>query len=287
MSKFPVSDFSEKTFTAQDGLELYYRDYGDPYSERTPVLCLPGLTRNSADFHRVARRIATGRRVICPDYRGRGKSAYDPNPENYIPATYLNDIRHLLTLTGIHHFVVIGTSLGGLIGMALALVIPSAVKAAVLNDIGPEIANNGRERIMHHIGTPSSPPNWEAAVAKFRALFPKLSLQTDEEWLDATRATFRVDTNGIFHCNWDLAIVKPLLAQQTLPDLWPIFHALDRVPVLGVRGELSDLLLPETFERMAAEHPNFTALTVANTGHVPSLWEPESQAAIDHFFAGL
>src|SRR3546814_1139576 len=67
-----------------------------------PLLCLPGLTRNAKDFHRLAQRLAGRHRVIAPDYRGRGRSAYDPNPENYQPTTYLNDIRHLLAVAGIH-----------------------------------------------------------------------------------------------------------------------------------------------------------------------------------------
>lgn len=239
------------------------------------------------DFHRVALRLSAERRVLCPDYRGRGKSDYDPNPNNYIPPTYLNDLRHLLTLSGVHHVVIIGTSLGGLIAMAMSLMMPSAIKGVVLNDIGPEIASNGRDRILNYIGTDSSPPNWDAAVNELKSLFPNLSLNTDDEWLEVAQATYRLDDKGVFHPNWDIKIVKPLRRPASIPDLWPIFHALDHVPVLGIRGALSDLLLPETFEQMAATHPEFTAVTIPDTGHVPSLWEPESERAIDTFLDRL
>ncbi|MBO43893.1 MAG: alpha/beta hydrolase [Rhodospirillaceae bacterium] len=282
-----MTHFIEKTFTAQDGLTLYYRDYGKASSPNTPILCLPGLTRNSMDFHRVARRLSSKRRVICPDYRGRGQSDYDPNPYNYVASTYLNDLHHLLTLCGIHHFIIIGTSLGGLIAMAMALVMPSAIKGVVLNDIGPEIANNGRKRILEYIGTDSSPLNWGAAVDELQSLFPNLSLKTDEEWLEAAQATYRLDEKGVLHPSWDINLVKPLLRPNAIPDLWPIFHALNHVPVLGIRGALSDLLLPETFKQMEITHPEFTSVTIPNSGHVPSLWEPESESALDIFLNNL
>lgn len=282
-----MSTYSEKSFTAQDGLRLSYRDYGDPLSRKVPILCLSGLTRNSKDFHRLAARLSHHRRVLAMDYRGRGRSERDPDPYNYLPTTYLNDARHLLTLSGVHKVIIIGTSLGGLLAMGMALVMPSAIKAVVLNDIGPEVANNGRERIMEYIGTDTSPANWDAAVVELKQKFPTLSLKTDDDWLEAAKATYRYDESGVLHPDWDIAMVKPLLRDGELPDLWPLFHALDCVPVLGIRGELSDLLLPETLERMAQAHPNFTSVTIPGTGHVPSLWEPESEAAIDAFLARL
>ena len=109
--------FRERFFTSQDDRRLYFRDYGDPLSQRTPVLCLAGLTRNSKDFGGLAARLASERRVLCPDYRGRGRSQYDPDWRNYTPETCLTDIRHLLAVAGIHRVVVVGTSFGGLLFM--------------------------------------------------------------------------------------------------------------------------------------------------------------------------
>ena len=129
--------YREATVSAQDGLALYYRDYGDALASKTPVLCLPGLTRNSADFAELAARLSRGRRVLCPDYRGRGRSAYDSNWRNYDPYVYINDISHLLAATGIGRAVIVGTSMGGLLAMGLAVLRPTLVAGAVLNDIGP------------------------------------------------------------------------------------------------------------------------------------------------------
>src|SRR5262249_34199486 len=136
----------------QDGLRLYFRDYGDPASERTPVLCLTGLTRNSADFHEVALRVAGERRVLAPDYRGRGRSAYDPDWRNYEPRIYVNDAAHLLAATGVERAVVIGTSLGGLLAMGLSVLRPTMVAGIVLNDIGPGLVGSGLARIMDYVG---------------------------------------------------------------------------------------------------------------------------------------
>lgn len=282
-----MPSYTEKLFTAQDGLRLYFRDYGEANRATTPILCLSGLTRNSKDFHRTAERLSKTHRVVAMDYRGRGQSERDSDPYNYIPTTYLNDARHLLTLLGLHKVIIIGTSLGGLLAMGMALVMPSAIKAVILNDIGPEVANNGRERIMEYIGTDTSPADWDAAAAELREKFPTLSLRSDQEWREAAEATYRIDDDGVFHPDWDLKMVKPLLRDGDLPDLWPLFYALKQIPVLGIRGEVSDLLLPETFERMANSHPDFTSVTIPETGHVPSLWEPQSEAAIDGFLARL
>src|SRR5215469_9759579 len=143
-----MAGFRDGFFTSQDGLRLYYRDYGDPLAARTPVLCLSGLARNSVDFDHVASRLAKDRRVICPDYRGRGRSAYDDDWRRYEPRTYVMDILDLLALTGIGRAVVIGTSLGGLLGMGLAALQPTLIAGLVLNDIGPELVPSGLARIV-------------------------------------------------------------------------------------------------------------------------------------------
>lgn len=279
--------FTENYFHAEDGLCIYYRDYGSPKQEKIPVLCLPGLTRNSKDFHRTAARLSKERRVLAIDYRGRGKSARDPDPHNYIPTTYLNDIRHLLALAGIHKVIIIGTSLGGLLAMGMAAAYPRILCGVILNDIGPELANSGRKRIIEYIGTATSPLNWDAAITELKSKFPSLSLQSDDDWRLAAEGTYRVDKNGIFYPDWDVNLVKPLLKSEKMPDLWPLFLALRDIPVLGIRGENSDILLPDCFERMATLHPNFLSVTIPKTGHVPSLWEPQSIKAINLFLSEI
>ena len=140
-------------YRAQDGLKLYCRDYSGAETGWPTILCLPGIARNSKDFALFADRCQKqGWRVLCPDYRGRGRSDYDPDTGNYDPPRYLDDIRHLLAATGTHNVVVVGTSLGGLLGLGLAVVMPMAVRGLIMNDIGPEIETGGMERTLAYIG---------------------------------------------------------------------------------------------------------------------------------------
>ena len=279
-----MAPFRERRFAAQDGLSLYYRDYGDPLSPRLPLVCLTGLTRNSADFADLADRHASERRILCLDYRGRGRSAYDSDWRNYDPRIYVSDIAHLLAANDVHRAVVVGTSLGGVLAMALAVLKPTALAAVVLNDIGPDVVPGGLLRIMGYIGTDQPQPDWPSAVRYIRQLLPTLSIRSDEGWLKMTQGTYRQGADGLLHFDWDVKLAKPLLAQSnSVPDLWPFFGALRRIPTLVLRGAISDVLSPETFERMALVKPDIERVTVANSGHVPTLNEPEAATAIDAF----
>lgn len=280
--------FRSRHYRSQDGLELHFRDYGDPLSPLRPVLCLSGLTRNASDFHDFAMGLARRRRVICPDYRGRGKSAYDPNWRNYEPKTYISDIVHLLALSNIHSVVVVGTSLGGLLAMGLAVARPTVLAGVVLNDVGPDIQGDGLVRILNYIGRDAPQPDWDAAIAHLKILFPNAPLDTPAEWLRFAQATFREGEDGLLHFDWDPALAKPLRRpRRAVPDLWPLFGALRRVPVLALRGELSDVLAPDTFERMGRAHSGLTRITVPKVGHVPLLHEPPAREAIDGFLDSL
>ena len=282
-SDFKVNTFQERRYTAQDGKSLYYRDYGDPLSKRATVLCLPGLSRNSRDFHDLAGHLAKTRRVVCPDYRGRGLSDYDDDPANYHPKVLLSDIRHLLIACGIHHFVAIGTSMGGLLAAAFGAMAPSTLRGVILNDIGPEIGNAGLGKIVSYLGQDNPQDNWEDAIATLREMLPGLNLQSDEEWRSAAEGTFREGKDRKLHIDWDPRIIEPMHQRASNEELWQLFRSLKMLPVLGFRGELSEILSAETFERMAAALPKFTAITIAGAGHTPSLGEPEARAAIDAF----
>lgn len=270
---------------SQDGLSLYYRDYGDQRGAITPVLCLPGLTRNSKDFHDLASRLSPDRRVLCPDYRGRGRSDYDPKPRNYHPATHINDIRHLLVVSGVHEVVVIGTSFGGLLAMGMALAMPAALRAVVLNDVGPEVAARGLKRILTYIGTDRPLPDWKSAVAEMKRIFPALSCETEKDWQDAARATWRGGSDGLLHFDWDVGLAKAVARTRRKADPWALFRGLALIPVLALRAEQSDVLSEETFERMAREHVGLTAVTIPGCGHPPRLCEPAAQSAVDSFLA--
>ncbi len=278
----------ERTITTGDGLRLFFRDWGDPDGALCPLLCLPGLTRNSADFEDVARRHARTRRVICPDTRGRGRSDYDPHWRHYHPRIYLEDLRHLLAALGLGRVVVIGTSMGGLLALGLAAAAPGLVAGVVLNDIGPEFGGKGLGRILDYVGRDHPQPDWPRAVAEMRRLMPNLSLDSDDKWLRFARATFREGPDGQLHFDWDVRLARPLAdLGKDLPDLWALFRGLGENPVLAVRGGASDVLTAPVFDRMAAELPHLIRVTVPACGHCPALDEPMVQPVLDQFLAGI
>ncbi len=274
--------FEERRLTAGDGLALYYRDYGDPLSGRAPVLCLGGLTRNSKDFHAVALRLARKRRVVCLDYRGRGRSARDPDWRNYHPRVYADDVRHLMAAAGLRKVVIIGTSLGGVLAAVMALVAPSAMAGAVLNDIGPDLNLGALDPLKDYLSDPSPLQDWDAAVRRLRETTPGLPANTDAEWLNIARNTYRVGEDGLLYQDWDPAIAKPLSNDpEDVQDLWPLFGALRRVPTAVIRGEISDLFPAASFEKMGERFPNHIRATVPGVGHAPHLGEPQARDAID------
>ncbi len=283
----PTSAYRERTLSAQDGLQLYYRDYGGAENGGPALLCLTGLTRNSKDYHDFALRFAGQRRVLSPDYRGRGRSARDEDWRNYNPQNYIADIRHLLAATNCHRVIVVGTSLGAILAMGLAVVIPGVLAGAILNDAGPELDPAGIARILDYIGDETTFADWDAATHRVRELFPSLSIDGEAGWREFATRTFREDKDGTLHYDWDPAIARQLGGQSALPDLWPLFRALRPVPVLALRGETSDVLSLETFERMGQDMPNLTRVTVPGVGHVPTLAEPVARRAIDEFLKNL
>jgi pimeloyl-ACP methyl ester carboxylesterase len=282
------SGFLDCFFHSQDDLPLYWRDYGDPASPRAPLLCLGGLTRNSKDFHVLARQLCGERRVLVPDYRGRGRSARDPDWRNYRPETYLADILDLLTVAGVHRAVVVGTSMGGLLAMGLAAFRPTMLAGVILNDVGPEIAGHGYQRILDYVGTDRPVSDWDSAIAVLKGMFPTLSLDTPAKWLRMADASYRRGEDGILHFDWDVALARGLGAKPgELPNLWALYRALGSRPMLAIRGGLSDVLSEATFDRMAQVKPDLRRVVVPNVGHVPALDEPEAATAIHEFITNF
>jgi pimeloyl-ACP methyl ester carboxylesterase len=285
-----VSDaaaFTERRYTSQDGLSLYFRDYGDSGSTRRPVLCLPGLTRNSKDFAGLAGRLAAERRVVCPDLRGRGRSDYDPKPANYQPTTYINDLRHLIAVCGLHGLVVVGTSLGGLLSMGLGVAVPSALAGVVLNDVGPDITPTAAEEIFDYVSHDQPQRDFEGAVAATRQRFAEFDAWSDDNLRDVAEATYRLGEDGVWHFDWDTRLADPLRRSSESHDLWALFGALRNVPVLAIRGARSDLLSEDAFAAMADGHPDLVTAVVEGVGHAPRLTEPAAATAIDAFLARL
>ena len=279
-----MNAYREHRYTSQDGLSLYYRVYGPEHSGSPAILCLPGLTRNSKDFHGVATHFSDRYVLYCPDYRGRGQSEYDPDADNYTPATHLNDLRHLLVLNGLHRVVIFGTSMGGLLGMAMNVALPTAIAGLVLNDIGPDVG--ALASIVDYVRVDRPQTNWADAATELRSRFPDLSLHGERDWIDAARATWREGADGLLHFDWDIDVIKPILRQPPL-NLWPLFNALRRLPVMAVHGEKSIVLSQVTFDKMAMAHPDLQRITIANVGHAPSLREPVCIDALENFLGKI
>ena len=286
--------YADRHWTSPDGLSLYARDYAPADGPaRLPVIAIHGLTRNSADFDVIAGLIAaSGRRVLAVDVRGRGQSDRAPDPMTYTPDVYARDVLALMDQAGIERAVFLGTSMGGLITMALTAIRPQAVAAAVLNDIGPEVAPEGLARIAEYTGRKIEIRNWSDAAAYARDInavaFP---LYSDADWDAFARRIFREDEDGKPVLNYDPDISVPIRAAGAaalVPDLWPAFTALagDR-PSLLVRGGTSDLLSADIAGRMREAAPSMAYVEVPGIGHAPMLDEAEARAAIFEFLAGV
>ena len=281
--------WDEIFFTAHDGLRLYGRHYPAPGSRRMPVLCLPGLTRNSRDFHDVATALSQGahaRPVYTLDSRGRGRSEHDSDWKNYAVPIEMLDVQDFMTLAGLHRAAIIGTSRGGLIAMVLAAAQPTAIGAVVLNDIGPVIERAGLIRIAGYAGRTPVPASWQQAtefVASMnRRAFPAVS---EAQWQEVARQLFN-EGAGRPAAGYDPKLGRSIsVTDGPAPELWPQFLALSHAPLLVIRGETSDLLSPATVHQMCTRHPNCTALTVPGQGHAPLLKDGSTIAAIARFLA--
>jgi pimeloyl-ACP methyl ester carboxylesterase len=287
----PAENWQDVFFTSRDGLRLYARHYAAPGSRRRPAVCLPGLTRNSRDFHDLASHLSdpsntAARSVWAVDYRGRGRSAHDPKAQNYSLQIELLDVLDLMTLAGLHDAAVIGTSRGGLLAMVMAAVRPTAIGAVVLNDIGPVIERSGLLRIVAYVGRIPLPATWSEATALVRDLnarqFPGVA---EHLWEDLSRQWFNDDHGRPTHA-YDQRLGETMsILDSEIPTLWPQFEALSSRPTLVLRGEHSDILSESTVREMRLRHPRLEAMTVSGQGHAPLLRERPTLLAIADFLA--
>jgi pimeloyl-ACP methyl ester carboxylesterase len=298
--------FSEHRYTTDDGLSLYYRDYGSADSRDT-ILCLPGLTRNSRDFHELALCLADRYRVLSADPRGRGMSDRDPDWRNYNIATYMPDVHRLMDVAGVTQAIFVGTSMGGLMSMTMAYQRPERVKAIILNDIGPEADRAGIRRILRYVGRHAPVDSWDEAVAQLRDTYAfGVPNRPRAFWEDRVRLSYREGLDGRPEMDMDLKIGDALrssmrifpflkllrslrLVKQVrgIPiDAWDSFRAV-KVPCMVMRGELSDILSGDIVERMQTVKPDLQVATIPNIGHSPYIEGPEMLEAIDTFLAGL
>ncbi len=285
--------FTDRFWATKDGIALYARDYsaGDG-GARLPVVCLHGMTRNSADFEDLAPLLAaTHRRVVVPDMRGRGRSGNDPRPHNYHLLTYAGDVVDLMGHLGIGQAHVIGTSMGGLIAMLVAMQRPNLIRSAVLNDVGPYLSAEGLLRLAGHAAPPPHFATWNDAqtfVRQQNALaFPHLD---DAAWAAFTRRLCRETPNGTVELAFDPEIFRPLWSPKGAPfvfDMSPAYLSLAAGHILVVRGELSDVLDRAGVYRMQGLTRRFRSVEVAGVGHAPTLMEPEARSAIEAFLAEM
>ncbi len=285
-----MDQYDSRWIEVANGLGIAVRRYaGGP---KTPVLCIPGLTRNASDFDDLAPKIAaTGHDVITVSLRGRGRSDRDPDYLNYHPETYRDDVLAVLDALGIGSAIFVGTSLGGIVTMVSHASAPERVKAAVLNDIGPELAPEGIARIAGYVGAGAGAgpaASLEEAAARIRAIngvaFPDAS---DADWLVFARRTFRKTETGQWVLDYDPNIARALMELAPAPDLWPAFESLKSTPTLVLRGALSDLLSPEIVEKMRAAHASFDYAEVPRIGHAPMMTEPAAWAVLENFLMDI
>ncbi|WP_375460128.1 alpha/beta fold hydrolase [uncultured Enterovirga sp.] len=269
--------FSDVWTRSEDGLRLHARLYGPLPSGRLPVVCLPGLTRNSSEFHALAAMLRADdpdRAVLAVDYRGRGLSDHDPDFAHYTIAVETADLLRLLVELGIREATFIGVSRGGMIGMGLAATQPGLVRGLVLNDIGPVIEREGLLRIKGYVGRLGAPADLAEGAALLRARFgPHFPNLTEAEWQDWAETVW-TEKDGRLVAAYDPALARTLDAiepDSPIPDLWPFFDALGSVPVMVVRGANSDLLSAATVIEMARRHSDLETVEVADEGHTPLL----------------
>ena len=266
---------------------LAFEDWGDP--DAPVVVCVHGLTRNGRDFDALAKALAGAYRVICPDLPGRGNSDWLDDPMLYQAQHYVTALGHLLSWIG-RDVAWVGTSLGGICGMVLASTAGAPIRALVLNDVGPFIPADALRRIRDYmVASGDSPmmvrfPDIEAIERHLRFIHAPFGPLSDDQWAEMAANSARALPDGRFAMHYDPRIAEPLRGHDSVDvDLWALWDRI-RVPRLVIRGETSDILLPDTVARMAAS--GAVTVQVPLTGHAPALLDPAQIEAIRTFLDG-
>lgn len=283
-----MSDYTVVEYLSEDGLRLFARDYCQR-PDAPAVLCLHGLTRNSADFEPLCTILAPHYRLIVPDQRGRGRSQWDSNTDNYQPLCYSRDMFTLMDQLQLSRVPIIGTSMGGIMGMLMAAQYPERISALVLNDIGPEINLEGVQQIAGVVRQPIRYKDWPDAIDKIRRynalVFPDFSAN---QWEAFAHRTCRESGNGVVP-DYDPGIGQTFAnaGDAAAPDLWPVFNQLKELPILLIRGATSNILKASTCKAMQQQHPGLQFVELANRGHAPILDEAPAVLAIENFLGSV
>jgi pimeloyl-ACP methyl ester carboxylesterase len=261
---------------------MSYLEWGDARN-RDVVVCVHGLTRNARDFDELARALCGRFRVVCPDVAGRGDSDRLADPMRYDVPQYVADMVTLVARLDVEAVSWVGTSMGGLIGMALAALAGSPIQRLVLNEAGPVISLASLQRIGSYVGNTPAFATIEQAEAYVRMICAPFGPHSDAQWRQLTEAWMKKEEGG-WRPNYDPGIAEAFRA--TMPDkdleLWPLYDAV-RCPTLVLRGELSDLLSAQTADGMARRGPKAKILEVKGVGHAPSLMHTDQIALVRDF----
>ena len=274
-------------FSARDGLRLSALEWEGPPHGRTPLLCLPGLARTALDYAALASRQSGRRRVVALDYAGHGESERPASIARYSLDHAVRDLLDAMAALHLHRVALVGTSFGGILGMALGVLRPAGLAAVALNDVGPRLEAKGVEIVRDIIGRDPAFGTLEEATAFLRRRLPPLHA-AEEDWPALAGRTYAWGEDGRLHPRWDPRIAEVMAERDSLPeDLWPAFRALAHVPLLLVWGQESELLSPGTVRMMRQARPDMEVVSLPGVGHAPLLDEPVSLAALDRFLDAL
>jgi pimeloyl-ACP methyl ester carboxylesterase len=283
-----MQNYRDLYYQSDDGLTLYARHY--VASGAPTLVCMPGLTRNSADFQWLCDHLMGQYNIYAMDFRGRGNSQWDLNAANYNPLTYARDLECLIHHQQLTDITLVGTSLGGLVAMIYLGHFAHSVRALVLNDIGPEVNPQGLNRIQQYVGKSEVAKSWHDAIAMVKSInaefFPGLD---SNEWELIARALMHETDDGQITFSYDpaIAIAKPGDDTQAIPNLWAEFDKLGTLPLLVLRGEFSDILDARCIQEMQRRHQSMDYCEVANRGHAPLLNEPQVVQALKKFLTAV
>ena len=272
-------------FTTSDGLSLHYTDEGSGPA----ILCLSGLTRNGSDFD-YAMPAFVGTRVIRLDYRGRGQSDWADDPMTYTVLRETQDALELMDHLGLAQAAVLGTSRGGLIALTMAAMARPRLSGVCFVDVGPVIELAGLAVVLDYLGRNPVWKTHDEAANRIGSRMAGFANVPQSRWQEEVKKHF-VETRTGLKINYDPKLRDAVLAgfdpKAEPPDLWPLFQALEGVPVAAIRGSNSDLMSAETLAGMQARLPGMIAATVPDRGHVPFLDEAESLAALRNWITEL
>ena len=263
---------------------MAYTQWGAPDNPRV-LLCVHGLSRNGRDFDDLARALAADYRVVCPDVVGRGRSDWLRDPAHYAIAQYVADLVVLIARLDVEHVHWLGTSMGGLIGMALASFDHSPISRLLLNDVGPLIPAASIRRIGDYLGRAPKFADFAAAESYIRLVSAPFGTLSDAQWRRLTESSLRRAADGRLEMNYDPAIADSFrrATEGGDIDLWPLYERIS-CPTLLVRGADSDLLLPETAQAMTRRGPRAKLREVPGVGHAPMFMDAAQIALARDFF---